>query len=34
MTTQPAGKRTLKSWPEGCRAIQLAAAKLNPYGGT
>jgi len=34
MTTQPAGKRTLKSWPEGCRAIQLAAAKLNPDGGT
>ncbi|MFY9555706.1 MAG: S8 family serine peptidase [Blastocatellia bacterium] len=25
---------TLKSWPEGCRAIQLAAAKLNPDGGT
>src|SRR4029453_13885852 len=25
---------TLKSWPEGCRAIQLAAAKLNPNGGT
>jgi hypothetical protein len=25
---------TLKSWPEGCRAIQLAAAKLNPVGGT
>jgi Subtilase family len=24
----------LKSWPEGCRAIQLAAAKLNPDGGT
>ena len=23
----------LKSWPEGCRAIQLAAAKLNPDGG-
>jgi hypothetical protein len=23
----------LKSWPEGCRAIQLAAAKLNPNGG-
>src|SRR5262249_35681193 len=25
---------TLKSWPEGCRAIQLAAAKLNPSGNT
>ena len=25
---------TLKSWPEGCRAIQLASAKLNPDGGT
>jgi hypothetical protein len=25
---------TLKSWPEGCRAIQLAAARLNPAGGT
>ena len=25
---------TLKSWPEGCRAIQLAAAKLNPNGST
>src|SRR6185295_1222796 len=25
---------TLKSWPEGCRAIHLAAAKLNPDGGT
>jgi len=25
---------TLKSWPEGCRAIQLAAAKLNPSGST
>ncbi|HEX8160335.1 MAG TPA: S8 family serine peptidase [Pyrinomonadaceae bacterium] len=24
----------LKSWPEGCRAIHLAAAKLNPDGGT
>lgn len=24
---------TLKSWPEGCRAIQLAGAKLNPDGG-
>ena len=24
----------LKSWPEGCRAIQLAAARLNPDGGT
>lgn len=24
---------TLKSWPEGCRAIHLAAAKLNPDGG-
>lgn len=25
---------TLKSWPEGCRAIHLAAATLNPDGGT
>jgi hypothetical protein len=25
---------TLKSWPEGCRAIHLASAKLNPDGGT
>ena len=25
---------TLKSWPEGCRAIQLAAARLNPNGST
>ncbi len=25
---------TLKSWPEGCRAIHLAAAKLNPKGDT
>lgn len=25
---------TLKSWPEGCRAIQLAAAWRNPDGGT
>jgi hypothetical protein len=25
---------TLQSWPEGCRAIHLAAAKLNPDGGT
>jgi hypothetical protein len=25
---------TLKSWPEGCRAIQLASAKLNPDSGT
>jgi Subtilase family len=25
---------TLKSWPEGCRAIHLAAAKLNPDAGT
>lgn len=24
----------LRSWPEGCRAIQLAAATLNPDGGT
>jgi hypothetical protein len=25
---------TLKSWPEGCRALHLAAAKLNPDAGT
>jgi hypothetical protein len=25
---------TLKSWPEGCRAIMMAAAHRNPSGGT
>jgi Subtilase family len=25
---------TLQSWPEGCRAIMLAAARRNPSGGT